>query len=82
MKGRVAIVREQGQDFAVLSVKASAIRDPAAREDLLRFCTAEFGVRSALLGDDGRTWGPTDIVNWLSGVAVQRLPWREFWTAN
>jgi hypothetical protein len=82
MRGQVALVHEQGQDFAILLVKPSALRDPAARDDLLRFCASEFGVRGALLADDGATWGPPDIVNWLRGVPAEALPWRDFWMEN
>lgn len=79
MRGQVALVQQQGQKFAVLAVKPSAIGDPQARDSLLRLCHTQFGVRSALLAEDGRTWGPPDIVRWLSRVPAAALPWREFW---
>jgi hypothetical protein len=79
MRGQVALVREQGQSFAVLAVKPGALCDPEVRDSLLRLCQTQFGVRAALLAEDGRTWGPSDIVRWLSGVPAAALPWREFW---
>jgi hypothetical protein len=78
LKGKVALIREQGQDFAVLLVKDSVITNPAMRAEMMAFGEAEFGVRTALLGERGRTWGPDDIVNWLGSVYVEQLPWREF----
>lgn len=82
MQGKVALVREQGQDFAVLLVKDHVLSSPALREDAMSFGESEFGVRTALVGEQGRTWGPQDIVNWLSSVAVEQLPWRDFSLQN
>ncbi len=78
MNGEVALVKEQGQTFAVLAVKPHAVRDPGQRETLLRAGLQWFGVRTALLAEDGRTWGPPDIVNWLRNVHPGQLPWRNF----
>jgi hypothetical protein len=78
MRGQVALVHEQGQDFAILAVRASAVSDPRQREELVAFGRREFGVRTALLADDGRTWGERDIIDWLESVFVEQLPWREF----
>jgi hypothetical protein len=82
MRGKVALVREQGQDFAVLLVQDRVINSPGLRDDMLAFGQSEFGVRTVLIGERGRTWGPQDIVGWLNGVDPGRLPWREFWTNN
>lgn len=78
MRGQVALVHEQGQDFANLAVKGSVISNPQERENMTAFGRQEFGVRTALLGDNGQTWGDQDIVNWLGSVFVEQLPWREF----
>lgn len=78
MKGEVALVREQGQDFAILVVKNGVISSPRRRQELSDFGLQQFGVRTALLAEDGRTWGDQDIVNWLEGVFIEQLPWREF----
>ncbi|HEX4670534.1 MAG TPA: hypothetical protein VH275_11250 [Solirubrobacterales bacterium] len=78
MEGEVALVHEQGQDLAILAVKASVIGNPGLREEMIAFGEREFGVRTALLAEDGRSWGPGDIVDWLSGVFVEQLPWRKF----
>lgn len=78
MKGEVALVHAQGQDLAILAVKSSVLSSRARCEEMVAFSEREFGVRSALLGEDGRTWGPPDIVRWLEGVYPEQLPWREF----
>jgi hypothetical protein len=79
MRGEVALVREQGQEFAVLAVRDSVINDPSRREEMMQFGEAQFGIRTALIGAKrGRTWGPADIVRWLSNVHPAQLPWREF----
>lgn len=78
MTGEVALIREQGQDFAVLAVKPHVIQSPQEREAAMATGRQAFGVRTALLSEDGRTWGPTDIVQWLRGVELVQLPWRTF----
>jgi hypothetical protein len=78
MRGEVALVNEQGQDFAILAVKNNVVSNPQLRQEMTAFGEQEFGVRTALLAENGQTWGPRDIVNWLQGVLVEQLPWREF----
>ena len=78
MNGEVALVHEQGQDFAILVVKDSVINSPQRRQEMSDFGFQEFGVRTALLAENGRTWGDRDIVNWLEGVFIEELPWRKF----
>ncbi len=78
MTGEVALVREQGQTFAVLAVKPHVVRSASERETMLAAGIEWFGVPTALLAEDGRTWGPDDIVRWLQNVHVGRLPWRKF----
>lgn len=83
MKGQVALVREQGQQFAVLLVQDHVITDPQLREEMLAFGAREFGVRVALIGERNLgTYGPDDIVRWLGSVYIEQLPWREFWMNN
>ena len=78
-KGMVALVHEQGQNFAVMAVKDRVIQDPALRERMMAFGQTEWGARTALVGErNHRTYGPRDIVRWLETVALEQLPWREF----
>lgn len=78
MTGEVAIVREQGQTFAVLAVKPQVVRSSSERQELVAAGREWFGVRTVLLGEDGQTWGDEDIVNWLRNVDPGQLPWRNF----
>lgn len=78
MRGEVALVHDQGQDFAVLAVKSRVVSEPSQRDQMLAFGQQEFGVRTVLLAEDGRSWGPPDMVRWLEGVSPAQLPWREF----
>lgn len=79
MKIIAAPTREQGQEFVIVLVKDRVIHDTSERENLLRFGQQKFGVRAALMGErEHKTYGPRDIVNWLDGVAYERLPWREY----
>lgn len=78
MSGEVALVKEQGQDFAILAVKNNVITSPTLREEMIAFGEREFGMRTALLAENGQSWGPTDIVNWLAGIFVEQLPWHRF----
>jgi hypothetical protein len=79
MRGTVALIRQQGHDFAVVAVKDSVFQSPTQREETLRAAQDEFGARTAILGErQYQTYGPDDIVRWLNGVSVEQLPWREF----
>jgi len=78
MTGEVAVIKEQGQTFAVLAVKPHVIQSPSEREAMIAAARRWFGVRTALLAEDGRTWGPNDIVRWLQNIHVSQLPWRKF----
>lgn len=78
MTGEVALVRQPGQTFAVLAVKPYVVQGPSERESMLAAGLEWFGVRTALLSEDGKTWGLPDIVNWLRGAQVAQLPWRTF----
>jgi hypothetical protein len=78
MTGEVALVREQGQDFAVLAVKPPVVQSAQQRQEAMNLGFQAFGVRTALLTEDGRTWGPPDIVRWLANIDIRRLPWRKF----
>jgi hypothetical protein len=78
MTGEVALVREQGQTFAVLAVKPHVVQSPSEREAMVAAARRWFGVRTALLAEDGKTWGPNDIVRWLQNIHPGQLPWRKF----
>lgn len=78
----VAVVREQGQTFAVVAVKDHVISSPSERDRVAAWWTRELGCRVALLGAQRhQTFGPSDIVRWLQGVSPDQLPWRQMTVA-
>jgi hypothetical protein len=80
MQCDVAIVREQGVDFAFVAVRRTAL-NTSNRESLVATWSAELGVPAALMSQDTRGrptfYGRTDIAGFLSNVPVAALPpWR------
>ena len=78
-----AVVREQGQTFAVVAVKNHVLSSETSRNDAaMGFQRAFPRMPIILMAQDslGRAtfWGRPDIVRFLSKVAVGRLPWRRF----
>jgi hypothetical protein len=75
---QVALVREQGVSFAVVSVRDSVINTPSNRDDVIQAWSAQLGVPVVLIGaQQHRTYGRPDIVRWLRNVHPSRLPWRQ-----
>lgn len=86
MKGHVALVREQGVNFAVVAVKASVLRGAKSQKDnTVAGFSREFGVPAVLMAQDARGvptyYGRPDLVRWLSGIFPEQLPWREYTAA-
>lgn len=82
-KGQVALVREQGVNFAVVIVKPSVLHGPkSSKDDLVATFSLEFGAPAVLMAQDSRGvptyYGRHDLVNWLKNVFPEQLPWREF----
>jgi hypothetical protein len=80
--GEVALVNDHGQNFAVLAVGDDAVADPQLREETIAACERQFGAPTVLLSESGKTWGPEDLVDWLSRTPLDRLPWRELSVKN
>jgi hypothetical protein len=79
----VAVVREQGQTFAVVAVKSHVLASDASRTEAAQSAQARFPRMPIILmsqSSAGRPtfWGRPDIVRFLSRVAISRLPWRRF----
>lgn len=78
----VALVREQGVNFAVLSVKDYVIENPSERESLVNQGAVWFGMPTVLIGERRhRTYGREDIVRFLRNVHPSQLPWRQMTVA-
>ena len=82
MKGQVALVREQGVEFAVVVVKRHVLNSPSQRDEAVQAFSIEFGRPAVLMAQDSRgvpTYhGRRDIVRFLQNVLPEQLPWREF----
>lgn len=75
---QVALVREQGVEFAVVSVRDSVIDFPGERDELIRWWSLQLMRPVALIGAQRhRTYGRQDIVAFLSKVHPSQLPWRQ-----
>jgi hypothetical protein len=82
-KGHVALVREQGVNFAVVTVKPSVLNRPkSSKDELVATFSLEFGAPAVLMAQDSRGvptyYGRRDLVAWLSNILPEQLPWREF----
>ena len=81
MKITAALTREQGQDFVILAVQDRVLDSASSteRDELLEFAESSFGVPAALLGERaGKTYGDPNIVDWLTSIAPEQLPWKEY----
>jgi hypothetical protein len=74
---QVALVREQGVNFAVICVRDGAIDSSLERDRLVKWWTVQLQQPVVLLGaQQHRLWGRRDIVDFLSNIDPARLPWR------
>jgi hypothetical protein len=81
-----ALVREQGQTFAVVVVRPGIINNPAeAQRAQATYAPAFQFVPIILMEQDGRGvptyYGRRDIVDFLANIDFRRLPWSQ-WTLN
>ena len=82
MRVQGAVVREQGQTFAVVIVKPHVIQNRGEAADAIRNFTPVFGVPVVLMAQDSRGrptyYGRDDIASFLANVPLQAIPWREY----
>jgi hypothetical protein len=82
MRVQGAVVREQGQTFAIVIVKPNMVQDRAAATDAIRNFTPVFGVPVVLMSQDSRGrptyYGRDDIARFLASVPLRAIPWREY----
>lgn len=74
---QIALVREQGINFAVASVQDHVINSPSQANQLINSLSLRLGQPVVLLGArQHRTYGRADIVRFLRNVHPSRLPWK------
>lgn len=82
MRIQGAVIREQGQTFAVVIVKPHVVQNRTAAADMIESFTPIFGVPVILMAQDGRgrpTYhGRPDIARFMASVPLQAIPWREY----
>lgn len=82
MRIQGAVIREQGQTFAVVIVKPHVVQNSGLAVDTIRSFTPAFGVPVVLMAQDGRGqptyYGRQDIARYLSSVPLRAIPWREY----
>lgn len=82
MRVQGAVIREQGQTFAVIVVKPQVIQNTAEAQRTLNGFAPVFGVPVVLMAQDGRGrptyYGRPDIARFMSSVPLRSIPWREY----
>lgn len=83
MKFQGAVVKEQGIIFGIVVVKSHIRNNPTAKEQMQSFGRQAFGmIPIVLMAQNSRGipqyWGRRDIVNFLSKVPMNRIPWKEY----
>lgn len=82
MRIQGAVIREQGQSFAVVIVKPHVVQNRALADDAILSFAPVFGVPVVLMAQDSRGrptyYGRRDIANFLSGVPMHSIPWRNY----
>jgi hypothetical protein len=83
MKFQGAIVKEQGQTFAIVVVKPQVLQSTFEANETRQSFTSVFpGVPIVLMAQNSRgvpTYhGRNDIVNFLARVPLSTIPWKEF----
>ena len=82
MRIQGAVIREQGQTFAVIVVRPHVVQSSTAAADAIRNFTPVFGVPVVLMAQDGRGrptfYGRPDIAKFMASVPLHAIPWREY----
>ncbi len=82
MRVQGAVIREQGQTFAVVIVKPYVVQNRSEAANAINGFTPVFGVPVVLMVQDSRGrptyYGRPDIAKFMSSVPIHRIPWREY----
>lgn len=77
-----ALVREQGVIFSVVAVKPHVLANRHEAEEAACSLAPHFPGAIVLMAQDGRGspryFGRPDIVRFLSGISLSRLPWKKY----
>lgn len=83
MRVQGAVIREQGQTFAVVVVKPHIVQNRSkAASAISSFMPIFGGVPVVLMAQDNRGhatyYGRPDISRFMASVPVRSIPWREY----
>ncbi len=82
MRVQGAVIREQGQSFAVVIVKPHVIQNSSEASDAIRSFVPVFRVPVILMAQDSRGtptyYGRPDIAKFMASVPMHAIPWREY----
>lgn len=77
-----AVIREQGQTFAVVIVKSHVVQNGGMAADAIRNFTPVFGVPVVLMAQNSRGiptyYGRKDIARFMSSVPLSAIPWKKY----
>lgn len=82
MRVQGAVIREQGQTFAVVVVKSHVVQNQSEASNAINAFSPAFGVPIVLMAQDSRGrptyYGRKDIARFLSNIPLSSIPWREY----
>lgn len=77
-----AIIREQGQNFAIVIVKSHLLNSSERDNAVQQFSRYFPGMPIILMAQNSRGiptyYGRTDIVNFLSKLHMSQIPWKKY----
>ncbi len=82
MRVHGAVIREQGQTFAVVVVKPHVVQNQNEAVRAMRSFAPVFGVPVVLMAQDNRGrptyFGRHDIARFMSSVPLNTVKWKEY----
>ena len=83
MKFQGALIKEKGVTFGIIIVKAFVLNQPSTSNEMRNFGMRVFGTVPIILMAQNSKGVPTyqgrkDIVEFLSRIPVNAIPWREY----
>ncbi|OCB71161.1 hypothetical protein B0A79_22455 [Flavobacterium piscis] len=77
-----AIIKEQGQNFAIVIVKSHVLNSNERDNAVQQFSRYFPGMPIILMAQNSRGlptyYGRTDIVNFLSKLHMSQIPWKKY----
>ena len=83
MRFQGSVIKEQGVTFGIVIVKPHILNMQSERSQMQNFGRQAFGmIPIVLMAQNSRGiptyYGRTDIVNFLSHISMNRIPWKEY----